>query len=102
MSERTITDQEHINDAEAEMSEIDEDLARNADGDLYRDLWKHSQETLGRACAKANRYRSELAVLRGDAGLTLSQRGAIACGNEPFADEKVCPTCEGGGHIGSI
>lgn len=32
-------------------------------------------------------------------GLTPSQRGAIACGNEPYADDKICPTCGGRGHV---
>lgn len=34
-------------------------------------------------------------------GLTPSQRGAIACGNGPFADQIVCPRCNGFGHVTS-
>ena len=33
------------------------------------------------------------------AGLTSMQRLAIACGNEPYADERICPTCDGSGHV---
>ena len=32
-------------------------------------------------------------------GLTDMQRLAIACGNEPYADMSVCPTCNGKGMI---
>jgi hypothetical protein len=35
-------------------------------------------------------------------GLSLEQRAAIGCGNEPYADEKVCPSCQGKGHVPSI
>lgn len=34
-------------------------------------------------------------------GLTPSQRGAIARGNDPFADQIVCPRCDGFGHVTS-
>jgi hypothetical protein len=32
-------------------------------------------------------------------GLSDMQRLAIACGNEPYADNKVCTTCEGKGYV---
>lgn len=32
-------------------------------------------------------------------GLTGPQRLAIACGNSPYEDDKVCPTCEGKGYV---
>jgi hypothetical protein len=32
-------------------------------------------------------------------GLSDMQRLAISCGNEPYADDKVCPTCGGKGHV---
>lgn len=27
------------------------------------------------------------------------QRLAIACGNEPYEEERICPTCNGSGHV---
>ena len=33
------------------------------------------------------------------AGLTSMQRLATASGNEPYADERICPTCGGRGHV---
>lgn len=36
------------------------------------------------------------------AGLSDRQRLAIACGNDPYADDKVCPTCAGRGCISVI
>lgn len=41
-------------------------------------------------------------ALRGDRGLSDMQRFAISCGNEPYADDKVCPTCNGRGCVPSI
>lgn len=35
-------------------------------------------------------------------GLSDRQRLAISCGNEPYADEKVCPGCGGLGYVSSI
>jgi len=35
-------------------------------------------------------------------GLSDRQRLAIACGNEPYADEKVCPECRGFGTVSAI
>lgn len=35
-------------------------------------------------------------------GLTDMQRLAIQCGNEPYADDKVCPTCKGCGHVPAL
>ena len=33
-------------------------------------------------------------------GVTGLQRLAIACGNEPYADAKLCEKCDGGGKRG--
>lgn len=35
----------------------------------------------------------------GDVGLANMQRVAIACGNDPYADEQICPECKGRGHV---
>lgn len=32
-------------------------------------------------------------------GLSDRQRLAITCGNEPYADDKVCPACAGRGYV---
>lgn len=32
-------------------------------------------------------------------GLSDIQRLAISCGNEPYADDKVCPNCKGLGYV---
>lgn len=42
------------------------------------------------------------AALSRSPGLTELQRLAITCGNEPYADAKVCPACKGFGHVSSI
>ncbi len=35
-------------------------------------------------------------------GLTDMQRLAIACGNHPYSDDKVCPQCNGSGTVSAI
>lgn len=35
-------------------------------------------------------------------GLSDQQRLAIACGNEPYADDNVCPNCRGFGYVSAI
>lgn len=52
---------------------------------------------LGRAA-----HDAAAALRRGGSGLSDQQRCAIACGNEPYADDKVCPTCGGCGHVSGI
>lgn len=58
--------------------------ARNADGDLYRDLWKASSKNVGRVCGTANRLRDQrdeaLAALKAseERGERLSQELASA------------------------
>ena len=64
---------------------------------LRRDL---RPEELGAAAHDA------VAALRRSSGLPQGlsdrQRLAIACGNEPYADEKVCPNCRGFGTVSAI
>ena len=36
------------------------------------------------------------------AGLSDLQRLAIACGNDPYTDEMVCPQCKGCGHVPAL
>lgn len=56
-----------------------------------------SSEELGRAAhdAASAFFRAKF----GDIGLGNMQRVAIACGNDPYADEAVCPNCHGRGHV---
>lgn len=35
----------------------------------------------------------------GDVGLSNSQRCALSCGNEPYADFHVCKACSGSGYV---
>ena len=35
-------------------------------------------------------------------GLSDTQRLAIACGNVPYEDDKVCPQCSGRGYVSAI
>lgn len=56
-----------------------------------------SAEELGTAAhdAAAALFRSKF----GEIGLGSGQRLAIACGNDAYADEKVCLQCKGAGHV---
>jgi len=45
--------------------------------------------------AAAALFRSKF----GEIGLGGGQRLAIACGNDAYADEKICPQCGGKGHV---
>jgi hypothetical protein len=56
-----------------------------------------SSEELGQAAhdAASAFFRAKF----GDAGLSTMQRVAISCGNDPYADEAVCPQCKGRGHV---
>jgi hypothetical protein len=56
-----------------------------------------SAEELGRAC-----HDTAAALLRarlGDVGLSNSQRCALSCGNDPYADFQVCKACSGHGYV---
>jgi hypothetical protein len=35
----------------------------------------------------------------GNVGLNDRQALAISCGNDPYADEEICPKCKGRGHV---
>lgn len=64
------------------------------DGTRNTQAWmdvREIAETAARDCLAAVGLRP--------AGLSDMQRLAIACGNEPYADDKVCPTCSGKGHV---
>lgn len=56
-----------------------------------------SSEELGAAAhdAASALFRAKF----GDIGLSNMQRVAIACGNDAYADESVCPQCHGRGHV---
>lgn len=63
------------------------------EGVTYREVGTAAHDAL------AALYRSSKGLPE---GLSDQQRLAIACGNEPYADDKVCPECKGLGYVSAL